>query len=450
MRGVAASVVAAVCLSGGVALFGGGGGSSSSSAAAAPWAAAAAVMPSSDVAALPAGAWGLTAYGGYVVFSARASTAGRWQLMAWHNGVITALPVPARPVPFDADAGPDANGNPAVVYSRCATEPGYGSDEWELDWANGRGCRIWELSLLGGVPARVSEVGAPGASDTAPTIWGGAIAFARVPAHASPRVPEIYLWRAGRPLRRLPAGSPPCPTGTRCPNSHAWAISMSLDGSLLAIDWELRGYHVRVAGCGPTGGEVREVLADERSDGAQTIADTGGFDGCDGDVFLPISPSAVGGSILYDWEGPSGKGPPFGVETEHLVSFTPASRSWATASVVAGPAVPAVPFLNVWITGVAVDGPTTYWVSYTPNPIADTGIPTPQYAPVDTYPPGVCDPSLASREGAPGGSCELEETSVLPLEVDRHHLYFLCPADFYNPDTSPLPTCDTRPGTVAR
>jgi len=444
MRGVAAAVVgAAACLSGALALLGG------ASASASPGAAA--PTPSRDLAALPSGAWGVTAYGGYVVFSARAGTAGSWQLMAWHDGVMEALPVPARSVPFDADAGPDANGNPAVVYSRCSTEPGYASDEWQLDWANGRGCRIWELSLLGGVPARVSAIGAPGASDTVPAIWDGAIAFARVPAHAAPRVPEIYLWRGGRPLRRLPAGSPPCPPATSCPNSHAWAISMSLDGSVLAIDWELRGYHVARAGCGPIGGELFEVLADELGDGAQAIADSGGFDGCDGGVFLPTSPSAVGGSVLYDWESPS-NGPPYGVETEHLVSFVPASRSWATAPVVAGPAVPAVASLNVWITAVAVDAPAINWVSYTPNPVPDTGTTTPEYEPLDINPPAVCDPSIdASRGGTPGGSCELEATSALTLTADRRHLYFLCPVDFYNvyPRPTPLGGCKARPGALA-
>ncbi len=442
---MAAMVVAAVCLSGALGLLGGGVGAS---------AAAAAPAPSSDVVALPAGAWGVTAYGGYVVFSARAAGSGRWQLMAWHAGVVSALPVPARSVPFDADAGPDASGDPAVVYSRCATEPRYSSNGWQLDWANGRGCRIWELSLLGGAPARVSAIGAPGASDTVPAIWDGAIAFARVPAHAAPRVPEIFLWRAGRPLRRLPGGSPPCPPGTSCPNSHAWAVSMSLDASVLAIDWELRGYHLEPAGCGPIGGEYFEVFADERSDGAQAIADTGGFDGCDGEVFLPSSPSAVGGSILYEWEGPNGPGPPW--EAEHLVSFTPASRSWATAPVAAGPAVPAAPSLGVWIAGVAVDGATTYWVSYTPNPVPDTGDPTPQYPLPAEYPPDVCNPSFdASREGAPGGSCELEATSALKFEADRHHLYSFCPVDFYDYfgsspfGSSPRPTCNARPGTVA-
>ncbi|HEY5229279.1 MAG TPA: hypothetical protein VIJ11_00120 [Galbitalea sp.] len=147
-----AAVVGALAVLTGCAAFGG------SSVAAALTATAA-----SDVAALPNGAWGVSAYDGYVVFSRRVPTtnlpANRWALMDWHDGTLTALAVPARSFPFDASVGQAANGDPTVVYSRCASDPSYGIYEQELNWAGARGCRIWELDLKGGTAHRVSAIG---------------------------------------------------------------------------------------------------------------------------------------------------------------------------------------------------------------------------------------------------------------------------------------------------
>src|SRR3954471_18981249 len=65
---------------------------------------------------------GLAAYRGQVVTSRLNRQTGQWELVRWHAGVVDALPVAPRPVPFDADAGPDAAGRPVLVYSRCAQE----------------------------------------------------------------------------------------------------------------------------------------------------------------------------------------------------------------------------------------------------------------------------------------------------------------------------------------
>ncbi len=66
---------------------------------------------------------GITAYGGHVVLSRRDPSTNRWALVRWHAGVVDVLPVPERSVPFDADAGTDAQGQPVVVYSRCSQDP---------------------------------------------------------------------------------------------------------------------------------------------------------------------------------------------------------------------------------------------------------------------------------------------------------------------------------------
>lgn len=435
MRGRGVALIAVLGVLAGAAGLGGAGATAASTAASS----AAAVASSSDLAALPGGAWGLKAYAGHVIFSTQDPGTAQWQLMEWHDGVISALAVPARSVPFDADVGPDANGDPAVVYSRCTTEPSY-DGFGQFDWATARGCRIWELSLLGGSPQRVSALGAPGASDSTPAIWDGAIAFARVPAHASPRVPVIYLWTAGRPLRRLPGGSPPCPLGTSCPHSHAWAAAMSLDGNVLAIDWALKGYHVAPAGCGGLGGEIWEMLADQLSGGQRTFADTGGYDGCNATRYMPASPSAVGGSILYSWQFPveRNRGDAPLDESTRLVSFAPAARRWETASVAPGPAVANA--VDSAVAGVAADGATTYWVSYSPSPAPGSD----QYALANNYPIGVCDTSPLTDDENETGSCELEATTSLPLVPASHTAYFVPPTglNLYSP-TPAIRGCDT-------
>src|SRR5271157_2265594 len=75
-----------------------------------------AALSAKPVAQLPNAALQLTAYGGYVVFS-DLDAAGRWQLIAWHHGTTSTLAVPERSIPFDASAGPSANGRPTVVFS---------------------------------------------------------------------------------------------------------------------------------------------------------------------------------------------------------------------------------------------------------------------------------------------------------------------------------------------
>ena len=63
-------------------------------------------------------------------------------------------------------------------------------------------------ACAGDAVARVTQISAHGASDTTPTIWRGAIAFARLFPHPHrPPVPQIMLWRAGSPLRRLAGGA---------------------------------------------------------------------------------------------------------------------------------------------------------------------------------------------------------------------------------------------------
>jgi hypothetical protein len=147
-----------------------------------------AIAAGTPLAQLPNAAQKLTAYDGYVVFSQYEPSARDWHLMVWHSGSIGPLPVPARDMPFDANAGPAANGRPAIVYSRCAQDPPpptaneLQSSEYlrEPVWTDARGCRIYELALPNGSPKLVKGIYKPGASDSTPAIWDGDIAFARL------------------------------------------------------------------------------------------------------------------------------------------------------------------------------------------------------------------------------------------------------------------------------
>ena len=69
----------------------------------------------------------VSAYAGSLIWSRYDAALAQYRLMETHaspaGAQTTALPVPPRSVPFDADIGPDATGAPTVVYSRCTTEP---------------------------------------------------------------------------------------------------------------------------------------------------------------------------------------------------------------------------------------------------------------------------------------------------------------------------------------
>ena len=116
--------------------------------------AAPAAVSARELAPLPYAAQALTAYDGYVVFSKSNASSGAWHLMVWHAGAISALAVPPRAVPFDADAGPGANGQPEVVFSVCAVEPRMLQGE-ASSGPHGHGRHLWQR------PGLVDSIGLP-------------------------------------------------------------------------------------------------------------------------------------------------------------------------------------------------------------------------------------------------------------------------------------------------
>ena len=96
---------------------------------------------------------GLSAYAGHLVFSRRDGDS--YGLYQWHAGRLEALPVPRRRTPFDADAGPDEDGHPVVVYSDCSAR-----------------CRTFRLRL--DRPHTPRDLGIEGRM---PSTWRGRLAY---------------------------------------------------------------------------------------------------------------------------------------------------------------------------------------------------------------------------------------------------------------------------------
>jgi len=356
----------------------------------------------------------LSAYDGYVVFSEYDPTAKDWRLLAWHGGSVDTLAAAPRDMPFDADAGPAANGAPTVVYSRCTQDPPASPSELaggqyvrEPDWASARGCRIYELALANGSPRLVTGIHARGASDATPAIWKGEIAFARVAAGA--HVAKVYLWQPSRHLLvRLGAGRPPCPSNTSpCEsNKHgapsAWADGMSLDDSLLGYEWSTS---TASFGEAPFPELRADPLHNARQSAPSQVIDERFASGTCG-YYEGISPSALTGNVLYTAItgdcGASGGGPEEVRSSFQLYSTH--TRLWRSAK--GGPGL---------VAAVAADRSTTYWISDLPT------------APSPLPGPAKCSPGYVAcfepvfqyaSDCAPAhGTCTLMQSSSLDFGV---------------------------------
>ena len=305
---------------------------------------------------LPYAAQALTAYGGWVLFSQSDPGATSWRLMAWRGGgAAIALPIASRSVPFDADAGPDARGRPAVVYSRCAREPRTIAGG-TLDWAAASGCHVYELELARGAERLVGQIGRRGYSDSVPSIWRGAIAFQRLAEGARPPLATVWTWQRGRPLRRLGGGSVPCDPARVCRTQlnpgpvQTWVQSMDLGPQVLALDWVMTGPNVLSVG------PAWEMRADPLAGGRPAIADTGGIGGaCEGAE--PTSPNAVGRRIVFVQTITDCNNPPTDPAAYRTTfeSFDPIPRRWRRGTVAAGR-----------IGALAQDRSTSYWMRFDP------------------------------------------------------------------------------------
>src|SRR5687768_741346 len=65
----------------------------------------------------------VSAHAGRIVWSTYDPAERAFFLAQSFGGVTSRVPVRPRTVPFDADLGPDVNGETVAAYSRCAREP---------------------------------------------------------------------------------------------------------------------------------------------------------------------------------------------------------------------------------------------------------------------------------------------------------------------------------------
>jgi hypothetical protein len=131
--------------------------------------------------------------------------------------------IPASTAPFDADIGPGPGGSPVIVFTRCAA-PGH--------------CRIWRTTPAGGSARAVTGSAGTSGFESAPTVWGSRLAFARQYAHGS-QVVYVRPLDAGRNVAstRLP-GVPTrecTEVRPRClPVTHGTVSELDLHATTLA------------------------------------------------------------------------------------------------------------------------------------------------------------------------------------------------------------------------
>jgi hypothetical protein len=241
----------------------------------------------------------ITAYAGQVVLSQLDPLTGQWALVRYENGAFTRLPITERAVPFDADAGPDAGGNPVVVYSRCAQEPAATGFDATPDWETATGCDLYELPLTGApTEQKLTAASAPGESETTPSIWKGNLAFVR---HADgSAVPTIeYLRRGATKPSHLAGGSVQLceqaatePIDCSFATVHDTVDQLDLGPTRIAYLWSMTGGSVYGVD------DAWELRAATLNGGQSTLLDTGEGNGTCG-FDLPNAPTVSASSIFY-------------------------------------------------------------------------------------------------------------------------------------------------------
>jgi hypothetical protein len=131
-------------------------------------------------------------FAGRLAWSAFDPARNGYVLMTQASGTTSVVPVQPRGVPFDADLGPDEQGDTVAVYSRCAREPaGKGIPVWRT----GRGCDIFKFTFATGRETRVASANGARSSELLPSIWDTRIAFARVYERRKGRAGDLaYLY----------------------------------------------------------------------------------------------------------------------------------------------------------------------------------------------------------------------------------------------------------------
>lgn len=294
---------------------------------------------------------GITAYAGQVILSRLDPATNKWALVRWHAGIVDVLPVAERSVPFDADAGSDAAGDPVVVYSRCAQDPpdlsgSPGGTDFGAgpapDWQTARGCDLYELSLTG-QPAEHKLVAASskGQSETTPSMWRGGLAFARhADGSAVPRI--LYLPKGATRPRPLGGGSvQTCSSMCGVLQRHDDVDQLDIGPSRVTYLWRLSGGSVGGTGI------AWELRAASLTGGQSTLLDSGEISGACG-FGLPSAATAATTDGLVSYLG---AGADCDVTQTHFQTIDPVTGARGVAPTPGGLAV-----------GAVRDGDTIYWL----------------------------------------------------------------------------------------
>jgi hypothetical protein len=169
-------------------------------------------------------------FAGIEVFSAFEGTplqGGIYRLAILRDDKFELLPVAPSQAPFEADIGPDRNGQPKLVYTRCTSR----------DPSTGRtsGCDLFTRPLVSSAGEQPVNAANTSRDEGAPTLWNGRIAFARQSKDGS----AVYTRRLGDPRSHHSERLPGIPFaarfhGTRVRIKRGKMAELELHGDRLA------------------------------------------------------------------------------------------------------------------------------------------------------------------------------------------------------------------------
>lgn len=192
--------------------------------------------PSTGRVALAEDVSGIRAWNGIAVLSVSETAGGPHRLAVVRDShTLEFLPVPARTVPFDADIGPDAQGAPVIVYSRCRHEP-------DTRGRGRRDCDLYRYDLARETERRISSTDSDAASEFNPSIWRDNVAWVRTGDEGAGDRPVVYARSLGSGAarsRRIP-GLPVCRrsdvAGSACGATRGSVDEVELYGRWVAVN----------------------------------------------------------------------------------------------------------------------------------------------------------------------------------------------------------------------
>ncbi|MDP9293784.1 MAG: hypothetical protein M3O90_05050 [Actinomycetota bacterium] len=215
----------------------------------------------------------IRSYADIQVFSA--FEGGAYRLAIRRGGQVELLPVTPSLAPFDVDIGPDREGRPQLIYTRC-----------------NRGCDLFLFSLAGGGTEQPVRSANTSANEFAPTLWKGRIAFARA---SKGRGTVVYTRRLAAPRSRPSEPLPGIPRRARGERTTEGGVAeLELSGDHLAQIVNFRAQ-----------GQLSEVrLVDVSNRSTRLLARVGVGEG--GQYFAGIG--FAGGHLAwaFDWAGGGG------------------------------------------------------------------------------------------------------------------------------------------------